>query len=379
MYSVPFNKPVLLDQHLEFLRDAVDHGYIAGNGPFAQRCESLISQSVGGTAVRLVTSATHALETAALLLNLGPGDEVIVPSYTFVSTANAFALRGAHLRFADNDAYGNILVPEVERLLSPRTRAVVVMHYGGASCDLDAVLALCAARAIPVIEDAAQALGAHYRGRALGSIGDLGCFSFHETKNVTSGEGGAVIFGNGDYLERAQVLVEKGTDRSRFLQGLVDKYTWVDLGSSYVLSELNAAYLFPQLLQLDAINGRRQDIRAAYTRELQAELDARGIRILDAPEYNTPNHHLMALLMPSRSARDAFIAFMKAAGVCCPFHYIPLHASPFGSRYGGGTPDHLPGADWISGTLVRLPLYFNMTVAEQDRVIDAIRQWLRTR
>ena len=379
MYAVPFNKPVVLPRHLDFLREAIDQGFIAGNGHFGHRCEPLLSQLVGGAPVRLVTSATHALETAALLLNLRAGDEVIIPSYTFVSTANAFALRGAHLRFADNDAYGNILVSEIERLLSPRTRAVVAMHYGGASCDLDAVLALCTARAIPVIEDAAQAVGAHYRGRALGSIGDLGCLSFHETKNVTSGEGGAIIFGNDDYLERAQVLVEKGTDRSRFLQGLVDKYTWVDLGSSYVLSELNAAYLFPQLLQLDGINGRRRDIRAAYTRELQAELDACGIRILEAPEYNTPNHHLMALLMPSRSARDAFIAFMKTAGVCCPFHYIPLDSSPFGSRYADERHAPLPGADRIAGTLVRLPLYFNMTDIEQDRVIDAIRQWLRTR
>ena len=379
MYAVPFNKPVLLDRHLDFLRDAVDQGYIAGNGRFAQQCEGLLSRSLDGTPVRLVTSATHALETAALLLDLKPGDEVIVPSYTFVSTANAFALRGARLRFADNDANGNILPSEIERLLSPRTRAVVVMHYGGASCDLDVVLQMCAAGDVTVIEDAAQAIGAAYRGRPLGAIGALGCLSFHETKNVTSGEGGAVLFGDRRHLDRAAIILEKGTDRSRFLQGLVDKYTWVDIGSSYVLSELNAAYLYPQLLQLAVINDRRREICESYARELGGALDARGVRILGVPEYNTPNHHLAALLMPSREARDGFIAFMKGEGICCPFHYVPLHSSPFGSRYYDGAPEALPGAEHIAGTLVRLPLYFNMTAVEQARVIDATRAWLRTR
>jgi dTDP-4-amino-4,6-dideoxygalactose transaminase len=379
MYAVPFNKPAQLERHFEFIRHAVTDGYIAGNGRFGRQCEALISQSLGGTPARLVTSATHALETTALLLNLEPGDEVIVPSYTFVSTANAFVLRGARLRFADNDARGNILPAEVERLWSPKTRAVVVMHYGGGSCDLDAVLSICAPNDVPVIEDAAQAVGATYRGRPLGTIGDLGCFSFHETKNITSGEGGAIIFGNRRHVERAQVIVEKGTDRGRFLEGLVDKYTWIDCGSSYVLSELNAAYLYPQLLQIARINDRRREIRETYTRELKAGLETVGVSILDVPEHNTSNHHLMALLMPSQRERNAFIAFMAAAGICCPFHYIPLHSSPFGCRYYDGSPEALPGADRIASTLVRLPLYFNMTTAELARVVDTIHAWLRSR
>lgn len=376
MYKIPFNKPVLVDKHFEYLRQALDQDYIAGDGRFAKQCEELLGASAGGVTVRLVTSATHALEMMALLLRIEPGDEVIVPSYSFVSTANAFALRGARIRFADNDMDGNILPSEVERLLSPRTRAVIALHYAGASCDLDRVLELCASHQVPLLEDAAQAIGATFNGRALGTIGTLGCYSFHETKNITSGEGGALIFGNKEYLERAEILREKGTDRSRFLQGLVDKYTWVDLGSSYVISDLNAAYLYPQLLTLPAIIGRRREIHGRYTQELGAELAQREIRILETPRYNTPNYHMMALVMPSNALRDAFIAFMNSKTICCPFHYVSLHTSPFGSRYYDGPPDRLPGAERIASCLVRLPLYYNMTEAEQARVIDAVGDWI---
>ncbi|MEW6055594.1 MAG: dTDP-4-amino-4,6-dideoxygalactose transaminase [Bdellovibrionota bacterium] len=373
--KVPFNKPVVLDRQEALLAEAIRNGHLSGNGPFTKRCEQLL-EKIAGKKTLLVSSGTHALEMIPLLLDLKPGDEVILPSYTFSSTANAFALRGAVLRFADNDLFGNILPSEVERLLSKKTKAVMAVHYAGASADLDAISEICAKNSVPLVEDAAQAIGASYKGRTLGTIGELGCYSFHETKNVTSGEGGALILGNSKFLDRAEILREKGTNRARFFQGLADKYTWVDIGSSYLMSDMNAAYLYPQLDDLPQITKRRKQIWEGYKTSLAAEFAEFDIRVLGTPAHNTPNYHLFAMIMPNHELRTRFISFMKSNGIICPFHYVSLHTSPFGARFYSGRPEHLPGCEKLSQSLVRFPLFYNLTEEEQGYVIEKARKWL---
>lgn len=377
MISVPFNKPVQFENHIEVLRESLQSPSLVGNGPFTKKVEQSLETRMGKH-VRLVTSATHALEMMALLTGISPGDEVIVPSFTFVSAANAFVLRGAHLRFADNDGYGNILPSEVERLMSKKTKGVMAMDYAGGSADLDVIREICEKNSVPLFEDAAQAIGARYKGRPLGTVGTLGCFSFHDTKNVTSGEGGALIFGEDRFLERAEIIREKGTNRSQFLQGLVDKYTWVDIGSSYVLSELNVAYLHPQIERLEEVNGKREKNYRAYQRELASDFERRDIKILATPSYNESNYHMFAVVFPKTELRGQFIAYMKSKGITCPFHYVSLHLSPFGSSFYSEKPETLPGCEKLSQCLVRLPLYYNMTEGELDYVISNAKQWLRT-
>lgn len=372
--KVPFNKPLVLDDHQNYLSEALKHGQLSGNGPFSKKCEDLLEKQLGHRA-RVVGSATDALEMMALLGDIAPGDEVIVPSFTFVSTANAFALRGAKLRFADNDDNGNILPSEVARLMNKKTRAVLVMDYAGGSADLDPIRDLCEQNKAWLFEDAAQAVGATYKGRPLGTIGDLGCFSFHDTKNVTAGEGGALLFRDERLMAKAEIIREKGTNRTQFLLGLVDKYTWVGVGSNYLLSELNAAYLYPQLERLASINGQRRELCARYERELADKLVKLEVRVLQPPAHNRPNGHMFALIFPSGELRNAFITHMKENGVTCPFHYIPLHTSPFGLSYYPGAPERLAGCEKISSCLVRLPLYYNMSGAEQDYVIAKARAW----
>lgn len=373
--KTPFNKSVLLENHLDSIRVALESGDTSGNGVFGKKCEVLLSK-IAGKPVGLTTSGSHALEMIGLLLRIEPGDEVILPSYTFSSTANAFALRGARLRFADNDEFGNILPAEVDRLLSPRTKAVMAVHYAGASADLDAILEICAPKQIPLVEDAAQALGALYKGRPLGAIGAIGCYSFHETKNVSSGEGGALICGDESFVARAEILREKGTNRRAFFQGLVDKYTWVDIGSSYILSELNAAYLLPQLEAFEKIQARRRAICERYADELKSTFDQHGIRILGTPAHNTPNYHMFAAIFQTQEERGDFIARMKEKETVCPFHYVPLHTSPFGRSFYNEDPENLPGCERIAHCLVRFPLYYNLSDDMQSHVIDNAKQIL---
>lgn len=374
---VPFNKPVQLDQHWDAMRETIQNAQISGNGPRVKKCEQLLEKRVGRP-TRVVTSATSALEMMSLLARIQPGDEVILPSFTFVSTANPFAMRGATLRFADNDDSGNLLIPEVERLLTKKTRAVVTVHYAGNSADMDALLKVCKQAEIPLFEDAAQCVGSEYKGRALGAIGALGCYSFHDTKNITSGEGGALICGDENFLDRAEIFREKGTNRSQFLQGLVDKYTWVDIGSSYVMSDLNAAYLLPQIEQLDKITQKRKELCERYGAELSVYLEKLDIKVLRTPKFNTSNYHMFAIVFPKPEMRSSFMAAMRAKDITCPFHYVSLHTSPFGAKmYGGKKPDQLPGCEKLSQCLVRLPLYYNMTVAEQSYVIESAQQCLQ--
>jgi dTDP-4-amino-4,6-dideoxygalactose transaminase len=321
----------------------------------------------------LVSSCSHALEMAALLLDVGAGDEVILPSFTFVSTANAFVLRGARPVFADVDESGNLDIQEVERLRTARTRAVCVVHYAGNSCDM-AALAV-AARGFPVIEDAAQALGAAFQGKPLGTFGFAGAISFHETKNVGCGEGGALVLSDGGLVERAEYLREKGTNRRRFHQGLVDKYTWVDVGSSYGLSELNAAYLLPQLEAFATIQRRREAVFRAYHGALKEPVERAGAMLLPLPPGNTPNSHLFALVFRRGEQRAAYIAHMREHGILTPFHYVALHLSPMGKRFHGGRA--LPVSERLTECLVRLPLFFNITDAEVDTVIGRTLEFLR--
>jgi len=369
---IPFNKPVWLGTEIERITEAITaHGHVAGGGPFGARCEDLLRERLGQPAL-LVTSCTHALEMAALLLGIGPGDEFIVPSFAFVSTANAFTLRGARPVFADVDRNGNLRPDEVDRLRTPRTRAVVPVHYAGHSADMDALLAACGD--VPLVEDAAQALGATFGGRPLGTFGALGAFSFHETKNVGCGEGGALTLRDEALLDRAHVLRDKGTNRRKFLQGLADKYTWVDTGSSWVLSDLNAAYLDAQLEALDVIQARRKAIHDRYTGELRALVERKGGYVIDGHPRNTPNHHIFAIVFREAEQRSRFIARMREAGIVTPFHYVPLHQSPLGRSLGTDRP--LPGSERLGSCLVRLPLFFNLSDEDQGRVIDRTAEFL---
>lgn len=370
---IPFNKPVWLGTELDRITEALRvNGHAAGGGPFGKRCEALLRDLLGRR-VLLVTSGTHALEMMALLLDLREGDEVILPSYTFVSTANAFVLRRARPVFADVDAHGNLDVNEVAALAGPRTRAIVPVHYGGNSCDMQALLE--AAGGIPVVEDAAQAIGARFAGRPLGTFGRCAAISFHETKNVGCGEGGALVVSDETLAERADYLRDKGTNRSRFLAGLVDKYTWVDVGSSYVLSDLNAAYLVDQLLALDRIQRRRAEVYARYAEALTRTIEAKGGYVIRPHTRNDPNHHLFALVFREGYERTRFIAHMRDHGILAPFHYVALHGSPFGSRFHDGRA--LPWSDRLTRCLVRLPLFFNIADAEVDEVIGRSLEFIR--
>jgi len=346
----------------------------AGPGhPFVRRCEDLLREMLRRPAL-LVSSATHALEMAAVLLGIGAGDEVIVPAYTISSTANAFALRGAKPVFADVDASGNIDPAEVSRLLSPRTRAVVPVHYAGNSCDMDELRA--AAGSIPIVEDAAQAIGAAFRGTPLGTFGACGAISFHETKNVGCGEGGALVVGDASLLERAEQIRDKGTDRRRFELGLVGRYTWVDLGSSYALSDLNAAWLSGQLEELQRIQARRQWICDFYAKHLDRPVERAGGYVLRGRKDGTPNGHIFALVLRTHAQRHHFIGQMAEKGIACRFHFTALHTSPMGRKLHDGRP--LPQSEKLSDCLVRLPLYFQMSDADADRVVTTAVEVLRT-
>jgi dTDP-4-amino-4,6-dideoxygalactose transaminase len=369
---IPFNKPVWLGTELQRITEAItSNGHVAGGGPFGKSCEELLGRRLAQPSL-LVTSCTHALEMAAMLLELKEGDEFIVPSYTFVSTANAFVLRGARPVFADVDRDGNLDLDDLARLLTRRTKVVVVVHYAGNSCDMERLLELC--RGVPIVEDAAQALGACFDGKPLGTFGVCGAISFHETKNVGCGEGGALTLRDERLLERAEYFRDKGTNRRRFLSGLVDKYTWVDIGSSYVLSDLNAAYLAAQLEQFDRIQARRAELHEKYHRELAGLIERKGGYVVRHQARNIPNHHLFGLVFRTGEQRDRYIAHMKEHRIIAPFHYVALHLSPMGRRFHGERA--LPMSEQLTFRLVRLPLYFNMTDSEQDEVIGRTQEYL---
>lgn len=373
--AIPLSVPWLDDSERERVARALS-GRLAGNGPFCAAVERRLSERLGGVRVLLTTSCTHALELALMALGVGPGQDVVCPSFTFVSTANAILRVGARPVFADIDEETlGLDAADVERRLTADTTALLPVHYAGIAADMDELQAIAARRNLRMVEDAAQGLGATHRGRPLGAIGDAGAFSFHETKNITCGEGGALAVRDPEVAARAEIMREKGTNRAQFLRGEVDKYTWVSDGSSYVLSDVLAALLDAQLDKFDAIHARRAAVAARYRQELSSWARAHGARLpLDSAERTT-NHHIFFLLLPDEAARDRCLAGLRAAGVMATFHYVPLHSAPHGRALGWGEAS-LPVTDRVAGGLVRLPLHPLLDDAEVDRVVAAVRSSL---
>jgi dTDP-4-amino-4,6-dideoxygalactose transaminase len=372
---IPFNRPDITAEDREFLVHAIAGGHSSGNGVFTQRVEALTSETLSANRSLLVTSCTHALEMSALLANLQPGDEVIVPSYTFVSTASAFALYGARPVFVDSRSDTlNIDAAKIEAAITPKTRAICIVHYGGIACEMELIQQIADRHNLILVEDNAHGLFAKYKGKYLGTFGALATQSFHETKNIICGEGGALIVNDESMVERAEILREKGTNRSRFLRGQVDKYTWVDIGSSWVMSDLLAAILYGQLLRADDINARRLQIWNRYHTELSSWAQQNGVTTPFVPEGCEHVGHVYHLRFGSLAQRTRFIAALKEMQISAVFHYQALHMSPVGQHFGGYV-GQCPVAELASDCLVRLPLFNSMTDDEQSRVIEAVQQF----
>ena len=369
--NIPFNKPFLTGKETEYIVEAVNSGKISGNGMFTQKCQNYFEEKFGFGKCLLTTSCTDALEMAAILLDIKSGDEVIMPSYTFVSTANAFVLRGAIIKFADcYPDLPNMDPDSVEGLINERTKAIVVVHYAGIACDMDEIKRIAAPRGIPVIEDAAQAIDSFYKGRALGGIGDLAAFSFHETKNIISGEGGLLAVNTEKHFERAEIIWEKGTNRAAFFRGEVDKYNWVDIGSSFLPSEIVAAFLYAQLEQLQEIQTKRIMLWEKYYHTLLPLAEFGHFMLPRIPEYATNNAHMFFLVLNSPEERVSFINDMRTSGIRAIFHYLSLHQSPFyQDRHDGRS---LPHSDKFTECLIRLPLFYDLKDEEQDYIIERI-------
>jgi dTDP-4-amino-4,6-dideoxygalactose transaminase len=371
-YRIPFNKPSLSGNELRYITEAVDQGHLSGDGAFTKKCSELLENLLGVAKVLLTTSCTHALEMCALLLDIRPGDEVIVPSFAFVTTANAFALRGAKPVFIDiRPDTLNMDEKQLRKRISGRTKAIVVLHYAGVGCEMDEIINISRDAGIPVVEDNALGLLGTYKGRFLGTFGCLATQSFHETKNFVCGEGGALLINERALIERAEILREKGTNRARFFRGHVDKYTWVDLGSSYLPSEILAAFLYAQLQERERIQARRCRIWTRYLEGLQSWASRRGVLLPYVPEHCSQPYHMFYLVLPSLDVRQALIAHLKQRQILAVFHYLPLHLSEMGRRF-GGQPGDCPVTEDISDRLLRLPFYNGLTDEEQSEVIEAV-------
>lgn len=368
---IPFNKPFISGNELEYIAQAVSAGKISGNGAFTGKCHAWFREKFGFPHVLLTTSGTAALEMAAILLDIGPGDEVIMPSFTFVSTANAFVLRGAKIVFADSGSEEpNIDVHTLETLVTPKTKAVVVTHYAGVACDMDPILSLAEKYHLFVVEDAAHAIGSTYKGRPLGSLGHLAAFSFHETKNIFCGEGGMLVVNDPQFAGRAEIIWEKGTNRSAFFRGETDKYTWVDIGSSFLPSEILAAFLFAQLEQYDLIQSKRMELWNCYRRNLSTGAFPGQYGLPVIPPYAGHNAHMFYLLCPDEGSRNALIDKLRAQDIMAVFHYQPLHLSPFyTSRHDGRK---LPECERYATTLLRLPLFYLLSAGSVKEISSAV-------
>jgi dTDP-4-amino-4,6-dideoxygalactose transaminase len=370
---VDFNKPVTVGRELEYIQQAIDNGHISGDGPFTKKCHAFLEGELGVPKALLTTSCTHALEMSALLLDVQPGDEVIIPDFTFVSTVNAFVLRGARPVFVDIRADTlNLDESRLEAAISPRTKAIVPVHYAGIGCEMDAILEVASRHGIAVVEDNAHGLFGRYKGKYLGTFGCMASQSFHETKNFTSGEGGALLINDLALVERAEIIREKGTNRSRFFRGQVDKYTWVDIGSSYLPSDILAAFLFAQFEQGARIQRHRKQVWELYRSGLQDWADQSGVQLPFVPEHCEQSYHMFYLLLPALELRQRLIAFLRERGVYSVFHYLPLHLSDMGGRF-GGRPGDCPVTESISDRLVRLPFHNALTSVEQEQVIDLLQ------
>ncbi|WP_278497928.1 dTDP-4-amino-4,6-dideoxygalactose transaminase [Pantoea vagans] len=370
---IPFNAPPIVGTEIEYMQSAMNSGKLCGDGGFTRRCQQWMEQRFGSKKVLLTPSCTASLEMAALLIDLQPGDEVIMPSYTFVSTANAFVLRGARIVFVDvRPDTMNIDETLIEAAITEKTRAIVPVHYAGVACEMDTIMALAAKHKLFVIEDAAQGVMSRYKGRALGTIGHIGCFSFHETKNYTAGgEGGATLINDASLVERAEIVREKGTNRSQFFRGQVDKYTWRDMGSSYLMADLQAAYLWAQLEAAERINQQRLRIWQRYYDALQPLADQGRISLPVIPASGEHNAHMFYIKLRDQDDRQALINWMKEAEILTVFHYIPLHSSPAGERF-----SQFVGDDRFttleSERLLRLPLFYNLSDNNQSTVISSL-------
>ncbi|MDQ3674529.1 MAG: dTDP-4-amino-4,6-dideoxygalactose transaminase [Gemmatimonadota bacterium] len=372
---IPFNRPWLSGRELGYVDDVMSRRHFSGDGTYTKRCNTLLEELHAAPKALLTTSCTHALEMAALLLDVGAGDEVIVPAFTFVSTVNAFILRGATPVFADvRPDTLNLDERLLPSLISERTRAIVPVHYAGIACEMHAIMETAGRQGVVVVEDNAHGFLGAYRGRRLGTFGALSTLSFHETKNFVCGEGGALVINDGALSERAEIIREKGTDRSRFFRGQVDKYTWVDVGSSYLPSEILAAVLLAQLEARDHVQAVRRTIFARYREGLSDWGAAEGVRLPTVPDDREPAHHMYYLLLPSLADRAAMIEYLEARGIGSVFHYLPLHLSPMGRRF-GGREGQCPVTEEVSDRLVRLPFHNELSALDQDRVIDAVRSF----
>jgi dTDP-4-amino-4,6-dideoxygalactose transaminase len=369
--SIGFNKPYLTGKETQYIEESVRSGKISGDGEFTKKCHAFFEDRYRFKKALLTTSCTDALEMAAILVNIQPGDEVIAPAFTFVSTVNAFVLRGAKIRFIDClSDYPNMDVDQIAPLVSEKTKAIIPVHYAGVACDMDPLMKLASDNNIHVVEDAAQAIDSYYKGIPLGSIGDLAAFSFHETKNVIAGEGGMLVINNEEFLRRAEIIREKGTNRSAFFRGEIDKYGWVDIGSSFLPSDIIAAFLYAQLENLDDIQKRRAAIWTKYYEGLAPLEKAGKLKLPVIPSYATNNAHMFFVLTKDLKERTALLEHLKTRKINAVFHYLSLHKSPFfSSMYHG---PELLHSDRFSDTLLRLPFFYELTAEQQDQVIDSI-------
>lgn len=371
-YRIPFNKPTYLGHESEYIAQSLALSHISGDGAYSQRCHAYLEQRLGVARALLTTSCTHALEMAAFLLDIEPGDEVIVPSFTFVSSINAFVLRGAVPVFADiRPDTLNIDETQLRSLISDRTRAIVLVHYAGVACEMDEIMAIAREHGIAVVEDNAHGLFARYKGRYLGTFGELATQSFHETKNFTCGEGGALLINDDEMVDRAEIIREKGTNRSRFFRGQIDKYTWVDVGSSYLPSDMLAAHLWAQLERADQVQARRKEIWEYYQSRLEDWAASHGVALPTIPAHIEQAYHMYYLIMPSLASRTALIDHLKRRSILSVFHYLPLHLSDMGLQFDGKAGD-CPVTEDIADRLLRLPFYHALTRAEQDEVLAGL-------
>jgi len=372
MIRIPFNKPFLTGKETDYIHQAVESGKISGNGDFTKKCQTFFSERYGFRKVLLTTSCTDALEMCAILSDISPGDEVIVPSFTFVSSALAFVRQGARIVFADSSPTNpNMDMEKVEALITPRTKAIVVVHYAGVACDMDVVMALAEKYQLFIIEDAAQAIDATYKKRPLGGIGHLGGFSFHETKNIIAGEGGALTINDDRFLRRSEIIWEKGTNRAEFFRGEVNKYGWVDTGSSFLPSEIIAAFLFAQLEHLDDIQTKRLVLWQAYADSLSGLAEQGRIRLPDIPSYASNNAHMFYIICSSIEERSALIEALKQKGILAVFHYLPLHKSPYyTAQYDGPELSH---ANHFADCLLRLPMYFDLSLPQVGEICEQVK------
>lgn len=373
--KIDFNRPSMVGHELDYIAQAVEAGQISGDGVFTRRCHQQLENILGAPKVLLTTSCTHALELSALLLRVQPGDEVIVPDFTFVSTINAFVLRGCKPVFVDiRPDTLNLDEDLLERAVSPKTKVILPVHYAGVACEMDQINAIAADRHIPVVEDNAHGLFGKYKNRNLGTLGCMATQSFHETKNIMCGEGGALVINDPVFIEEAEIIREKGTDRSRFFRGQVDKYSWVDLGSSYLPSDILAAFLFAQLENWQKIQERRKEIWEFYAENLGSWAERSGVRLPVVPAECEQPYHMFYMLLPNLEKRQALIAHLKESGIHSVFHYLPLHLSTMGQKWGGRVGD-CPVTERVSDQLLRLPFYYSLSQADQERVVEEIKKF----